>query len=100
MTIAPLLLDLDRGCRCAPEDLRRVHLFSACRRRPERSGGCGADDVAELVEAFAQPGGEELHTVVVPLDVIEAAVAPPALPVTLVDGLPHVRAGADLSILL
>ena len=44
-------------------------------------GGGGAGDVAELVDAFAQPGGEQLDAIVVTLDVIEAAGAEPVLPV-------------------
>ncbi len=67
---------IDRRRRPA-EHLRLVHLLRARRRRPERPGGRRADDVGELVAAFAEPRGEELDAIVVALDVIEAAALPP-----------------------
>src|SRR5262245_2518989 len=75
-----LPLDLDhRGCR-PPEDFRFVHLLGARGRGPERPRGRRADDVAELVDAFGEAGREELHAIVVALDVVELAVAPPGVP--------------------
>src|ERR1051326_6685466 len=75
-----LLLHLDhRGGRPA-EHFGLVHLFRVRRRRPIRSRRRGADDVGEDVAAFAQPRGEQQDAVVVPLDVIEAARFPPAVP--------------------
>ena len=44
-------------------------------------GGRRADDVGEVVAAFAQARGEQLHAIVVALDVIEAAALPPGEPV-------------------
>ena len=70
------LTSIDRRRRAA-EHFRLVHLLRARRRRAERAGGRGADDVGELVAAFAQPRGEELDAIVVALDVIEAAALPP-----------------------
>ena len=51
------------------------------RRRAERARRRRADDVGELVAAFAQPRREQLDAIVVALDVIEAAALPPGEPV-------------------
>src|SRR5438874_4969009 len=78
-----LMLDVHDGRRGASKHFRFVHLFGVRRRRAERAGRRRANDVRELVAPFREASREELNAIVVPLDVIEAAVLPPAAPVTL-----------------
>src|SRR3990170_6764932 len=85
-TRSPLHLDDRRGGPA--KDLRGIHLFRPGRRRAERAGCRGPDDVREAVTPLAQTGGKELDAIVPPLDVIEAAVLPPRHPVALQRRLP------------
>ena len=58
---------------------------TSLRRAPARCGTCRRSwrgRCRELVVAFAEPRREQLHAVVVPLDVVEPAALPPRRPVT------------------
>src|SRR6185436_4135947 len=74
---APSLPDLHHHAPAAPEHLRLVHFLDVRRRGDERARRRRPHEVAERVLALGEPRREELHAVVMALDVIEAGALPP-----------------------